>query len=314
MGRARALQWTVVAAAFCTIVLWSTAFVAIRAGLRSYAPAELATMRFLGASLLFGVLAFFRPVKRPETRDWPRMILTGAMGFAMYALLLNTGETRASAGMASFVISTVPVFTALFAAMILGERIPAFGWMGLGVSISGAALLAFGATGRCMFQPAVLILLAAAAAQAMFFILQKPLVSRYGATSTTSWAVWAGTACLLPFLPSTLHTALHAPLAATLFVLYLAVFPTFIGFTTWAFATSRIPVSRLAAALYFSPPAATLIGWLVLGERATLIGIAGGVLAIAGVAVVNLRTGALPPAKDLTVPSDRHSQRAATDS
>jgi drug/metabolite transporter (DMT)-like permease len=298
MGQASALRWTVVAAACCTIVMWATAFVAIRVGLRAYAPADLATLRFLGASFLFGALAFLRPVRRPETRDWPRMILTGATGFAVYALLLNTAETRVSAGMASFVVNTVPVFTAVFAAMILGERIPALAWMGLGVSMSGAALLAFGTTGRFTFQPAVLILLAAAAVQAMYFILQKPLVGRYGAMSTTSWAVWSGTVCLLPFLPSTLHTALHAPLAATVSVVYLAVFPTVVGFTTWAFATSRVPVGRLTASLYFIPPVATLIGWLALDERATLIGMAGGVLAIAGVAVVNLRTRALPPAKE----------------
>jgi drug/metabolite transporter (DMT)-like permease len=276
--------------------MWASAYSAIRAGLRVYTPTELAALRFLGASLLFGVLAMIRGVRGPAARDWPRTILSGLLGFAVYALLVNRGETRVSAGMASFVIGTVPVFTAVFASMTLRERIPWLCWIGLGVSMSGTAVLAFGTTGRFVFEPAVLVLLAAAAVQAAYFILQKPLVSRYGAISTTSWAVWSGTACLLPFLPSTFHTALHAPLAATLSVVYLAVFPTVVGYATWAYAVSHIPVGRLTASLYFIPPAATLIGWLVLGERPTLIGLGGSALAVAGVAVVNIRTRARPAA------------------
>jgi drug/metabolite transporter (DMT)-like permease len=288
--RAGGRPWLVVAAVCCTVVMWSSAYTAIRAGLRAYAPAQLAALRFLGASLLFGALAGIRGVRSPAARDWPRTILSGVLGFAIYALLVNQGETRVSAGMASFVIGTVPVFTAVLASMTLRERMPWLGWIGLGVSMSGTALLAFGTTGRFVFEPAVLVLLAAAAVQAVYFILQKPLVSRHGAISTTSWAVWSGTACLLPFVPSTFHDALHAPLMATFSILYLAAFPTVVGYATWAFAVSRVPVGRITASLYFIPPMATLIGWLVLGERPTLIGLGGSALAIAGVAVVNLRT------------------------
>ena len=52
---------------------------------------------------------------------------------------------------------------------------------------------------------------------------------------------------------------------------------------------SRFPAARAANFLYCIPPTATVMGFLWLGEIPALLGIAGGVLALVGVAVVNLR-------------------------
>jgi drug/metabolite transporter (DMT)-like permease len=270
--------------------------VAIRAGLRAYSPAELAFLRFAVSSLVFGALAIFRPVRLPAARDWPQTILAGVAGFTVYALLINSGEVRVSAGVASFVVNISPVFTAILASITLGERMPVSGWVGLSVCLGGTALLAFGTSSGFTFEPAVMILLAAAFVQAIYFTMQKPLVDRYGARSTTTWTVWSGTAFLLPVFPSALRAVGRAPWEATLSVVYLAVVPTVIGYAAWAFVVSHAPVGRLTALLYFVPPTATLIGWFLLGERPTLLGIGGGCLAIAGVTIVNLRTRLKPRA------------------
>ena len=50
-----------------------------------------------------------------------------------------------------------------------------------------------------------------------------------------------------------------------------------------------VPASRAANFLYCVPPTATLMGFLWLGETPTLPGIVGGIMALAGVAIVNLR-------------------------
>jgi drug/metabolite transporter (DMT)-like permease len=287
MGESR---WPVVLAVCCTIVTFASGFVGIRAGLKAYSPSEMAAFRFMVSSLLFGVMAMFRPVSIPAVRDWPRMIITGLMGFTFYALLINTGEIRVPAGVASFVISTSPVFTALLASLTLGERMSVNGWCGLAIAFGGAAVLAFSSGTGLSFEPSVIFLLGAALVQAIFFTMQKPLIGLYGARSTTSWAVWSGSLFLLPLFPSALRTAEHAPITATLAVIYIAVVPTLLGYVTWAFAVSRAPVGRVTALLYFVPPTATLIGWVVLGEKPRIVGIAGGCLTVAGVVLMNRRT------------------------
>ena len=281
---------TIAAAIATTVCIWASAFVAIRAALRGgYGPIQLAMLRYMTASVVLAIWSIFRRVPVPERRDWLRVAICSVVGLVFYAVLVNTGEIRVNAGMASFVISTVPIFTAIFAALFTAERMRGLGWLGLTISLSGTALLSFRAGSKFGFETSVLILIAAAIAQATQFVMQKPLVQRYGALSVTSWSVWIATACLSPFASVTLRSIRTATAAATSAVIYLGVVSTVIGYVAWAYATARIPVARTTAFLYCVPPIATLIGWLALGERPASLGVVGGAIAISGVALVNVK-------------------------
>jgi len=50
---------------------------------------------------------------------------------------------------------------------------------------------------------------------------------------------------------------------------------------------SRLPASRASSMLFAVPVVAFLVGWAWLGEVPTLVDVAGGVLAMGGVAIVN---------------------------
>ena len=56
---------------------------------------------------------------RADRGDALRFLLCGFLGIALHALL-NTGEQTVSAGAASFIVNTLPIFTALLAAVFLG--------------------------------------------------------------------------------------------------------------------------------------------------------------------------------------------------
>jgi len=68
--------------------------------------------------------------------------------------------------------------------------------------------------------------------------------------------------------------------------LFLGAGASAVGFVTWAYACARVDVSVAAATLYAVPVVAFSAGWLWLGERPAVLAVLGGLLALAGVAVV----------------------------
>jgi drug/metabolite transporter (DMT)-like permease len=90
----------------------------------------------------------------------------------------------------------------------------------------------------------------------------------------------------LPFAGGLPGAVASAPAEATIAVLFLGVGASAVGFVAWAYASARVDVSFAAATLYAVPVVAFTVGWLWLGERPTAMTLAGGAIALAGVAVV----------------------------
>lgn len=289
-----ASPWTVktVLALATTLLVWSSAFVGIRAGLRGYSPGQVALLRYLVASAVLATYCALRGVALPARRDWGVIVVSGALGFTVYNLAINSGERTVTAAAASFVGNTTPVFSALLAVVVLRERLAKAGWIGIGMSCAGALLIAVGEGGGFRLEPGVFLVLTAAMAQSIYFVLQKPLLRRYAPLPLTSLALWMGTAFLLPFLPGLLAQVPRAPLGATLAVVYLGVFPAAVGYVAWGYVLARLPVGNTASFLYVVPLLTTGIGWVWLGEMPAALSFVGGALSIAGVVAVNTRGGA----------------------
>lgn len=277
-----------------TVVLWGSAFAGIRAVLGEYSPGELALLRFVVASAALGLYAAAARMPLPRRRDLPKILLLGLLGVTIYHLGLNYGEVTVSAGAASLLISAVPIFTALLATAFLKERLRLAGWVGILVSFVGVALVALGEGEGLSFDPRAVLVLLAAVSGAHYFVLQKPLLRRYGALRLTTYAIWAGTVPLLVFLPGMLRSLGTASAAATVSVAYLGVFPAAIAYLTWNYALARSPASLVASFLYLPPVFTILIAWVWIGELPTFLTVLGGAVAVLGVFVVNTRGRPVP--------------------
>src|SRR5579872_972806 len=142
-----------------TLALWASAFAGIRAGLHAYSPGQLAVLRFIVASTTLAIYAGIAHFRRPELRDIPGLILSGIIGITFYNLALNYGETRVTAGAASLLIASTPIWTALAARFWLHEKLTVLGWCGVFVSFAGIALIASGESEGIHLSPQALIVL-----------------------------------------------------------------------------------------------------------------------------------------------------------
>jgi drug/metabolite transporter (DMT)-like permease len=273
------------AALATTVVLWASAFAAIREAVRALGWAHLSFLRLAAAALVLGALAAVRRVGWPARRDVPLLALCALSGMTAYQVLLNAGEVTVPAATASLLVNVAPIFTALLAAALLGERLTAMGWCGVALGFSGAGLIAVAAGGGVRLSGGALLVLGAAAAQATFFVSQKALLRRYGSLAVTAWAMGLGAAMALPLAPGLAADVRAAPTTALLAVGFLALGASALGFLTWAYTVARVDVTAAASTLYAVPPVAALVGWVALGEVPSALTALGGAIALAGVAI-----------------------------
>lgn len=275
------------AAACAAVLAWSSAFVGIRFAVREIPPGTLVLLRFAVASVCFALLLAGRRVRWPDKADiWP-LLLISFLGQAIYQLALCTAQTRVTAGAAGVLLGLVPVFTALLAIPVLGERLSVRGWMGTAVALTGAVLISFSAGGPLRFEPLALLGLISAAASAGYFVLQKPWLRKYRALDLAAYGVWTGTAATSVFAAQVPHALAGASASTLLTVLYLGIVPTAIGYSLWAFALANASATKVASFMYLEPIVTFILAWWLLGETPTPMVILGACCALIGVIVVN---------------------------
>ncbi|WUK17164.1 DMT family transporter [Kitasatospora sp. NBC_00374] len=278
------------AAVSTTVVLWASAFVAIRGAGEHFGPGALALGRLLAGSVALLVLLAVRGEGLPPRAAWPGIAASGVLWFGAYMVALNWGEQQVDAGTAAMVVNVGPVLIALIGGKVLGEGYPPRLLAGMAVSFAGAVVVGLsmsGGGGSSVLGIALCLL--AAVTYAGGVVAQKPALRYASPLQVTTFGCLVGTAACLPFSVQLVDQVGRAPLSATLGVVYLGLFPTALAFTTWAYALARTTAGRMGATTYAVPALVVLMAWAVLGEVPALLTLAGGALCLAGVAVSRRR-------------------------
>ncbi|BCJ30023.1 DMT family transporter [Actinocatenispora sera] len=315
-GRQRLRTAAPVLAAGVTVLLWASAFVAIRHVGSQLSAGPLALGRLLVGSLVLGVLVAGQALRRraaarravlapgaasggtgtaggparatgwPRGRAWLGVVVCGLAWFGMYNVALNAAERRVDAGTAAMLVNVGPILLAVLAGVFLREGFPRMLVIGVLVAFAGALVMGV-ATARpgTGDLPGVLLCLLAAVGYAIGVLSQKPVLATTSALRTTWLAATVGALACLPYAPRLVHELSAAPAGAVLWTVYLGALPTALAFTTWAYALARTGAARMGATTYLVPPAAVLLGWLLLAEAPAALALVGGAICLVGVAI-----------------------------
>ncbi|WP_423410739.1 DMT family transporter [Heyndrickxia sp. MSNUG] len=271
------------------ILFWGSAFAGIRHGLEGYSPEHLSLLRLLVGSIALVVYAGKTKMKLPELKDWPIIFLFGFLGFAVYQTALNIGEKSVSAGAASLLISTSPVFIGLLGRIFFKERTGKMYWLGAFISIAGILLIYLGSGGELELGLGVMLILIASLSESLYFVLQKEFLNKYGALPFTAYTIWAATLLMLVYTPGLGAQLAEAPVGATASAIYLGLFPTVIPYFALAYITAKSRASEAASSLYLTPAASFIIAWIWLGEEPTMTTLFGGLITLIGVSFTYLK-------------------------
>lgn len=269
------------------LLLWGSAFVAIRAGLQSYEPVPMALLRFLVVSACLALMAFRKGLQPIPKSDWLFFGLSAVMAVPAYHVSLNMGERAVTASAASLILSTLPLWSVVLSKLFLKENFRAWTWVGMALSFAGAGVISLGEGGKLEFNHFVALVLFSAVAGSIYTIMLKKLLAKYDVLSVNCYVMWLGTLLLLPYSGELVREMRVAALSNTLAVIYMGIFPGAMSFVVWAMVLKQLPVSRAVSFLYLVPIFATVIGWLWLRELPSPLSLVGGVIIMSGVVIVN---------------------------
>ena len=232
---------------------------------------------------------------RPKTMKLPwkdelMFILIGITGGSFYFFLQNTASAHTSAANVSILVSMSPILTVILAQLFSrkGEKLGKWVYIGAVVAIAGVVMVVLNGTLSFHLSPlGDLLALAAALMWAVYSILVKKYTERYDNFLVTRRVfLWA----FLTSLPLVLLTD-GLPSLTPLFTqpnilvswLFLGVFGNAVCFAIWNIAFKRLGVVITNNYLYATPFVTVVAGWLLLGEKISLMCIIGAVLITLGV-------------------------------
>jgi drug/metabolite transporter (DMT)-like permease len=267
-----------VLAFFAIYVLWGSTYLAIRVAVETVPPLFAAGLRFVIAGTVLFLWGRGRGHAAPSRREWRNVTILGALMFLLTYSVLFWAEKSIPSGVASVLVATVPLWTALLEMFVFkGERRR---WSTLGaiaLGLVGVAVLAFDPQGGGIDLLACLLVtgsqLAWSLGTALTTRMQLPkghLVSAGGQMMTGGAMILACSMALreVPPLPD-------ISLRAAAAIAYLIVAGA-IAFTAYGWLLSHASATKITSFAYVNPVVALAIGHQFGGERIgarTIIGV-----------------------------------------
>jgi len=290
-GRDRTAYVVLVLSALCFAGAW----VAGKVSVRTMPPIALAVGRFVIASVLLWIWTLRRgaPGRRFTRADLWIVIGMGVTAVAGYNILFFYGLERAPASDGVLIVpGLAPVLAAVMSRVFLKERIGARGAVGLLIAAAGLMLVMMpaGDASPARFTGDVLFALGALG-WAIYTILGKVATARFDPVRATLYAVVAGTLMLIPLaiVEHGWSRMISAPAAAWAGMVYLGTFATVVSFVFLYEGVRRLGAARAGSSLLLIPVFGVILSAVFLGERIVARTIAGGLLVIAGLTLIQRR-------------------------
>ena len=291
----RAGSWLaapVVVSVLC-MVIWGASPIATRLATEDMEPLVVAVLRTVLAALVAVPLVAAGGLRPPTNRHSRSLLaVSAAAAFVVFPVVYTIGQDRTSAMHGVAILAGLPVFTGLWAALVM-RRLPSAWWLaGCALALVGeAVIIAVRDTGGGDDTATLtgdLIVLGAALAVSSGYIAGALLVPRgVPSATTTYWGVILGAIVLAPLgigLAAGGEVP-HGDAGSWAALLFLAVMVSIVGYVGWYWALARGGMMRMAPLMFLQPISGLVLAALILGERLSLALVVGAAFVLGGVAV-----------------------------
>lgn len=287
--------------------LWGTAMVAMKGVIPHTTPLFMAGVRLIPAGVLILMVAAFMGKPVPKSwLAWLWIIIFALVDGTLFQGFLAEGLVRTNAGLGSVMIDSQPLAVALLSLWLFQEHIGLWGWLGLGLGITGISLISLpeewifhfldsGVTittdnWQDLFNSGELLMLLAALSMAVGTVLIR-FVCRYAdPVMATGWHMIIGG---LPLwgMSSVLEAQQWQNLVLSDWIglSYATVFGSAIAYGLFFYFASSGNLTSLSSLTFLTPIFALIFGYIFLSEVLTIIQWLGVFLTLISIYLINQR-------------------------
>lgn len=265
-------------------VIWGSGFLFAKVAIEHFPPILLMAMRFTVTAL---VLVWFVPIPRQQLG---RLFWVALIGAAIQYSLTFTGLKHINASTAIIIVQLEVPFAVLIAVVFLKDRVELIKVLGIALAFVGVVVIAGEPRLQDNLVP-VLMVAGGAFTWAAGQVMIKSLGPVGGFTLVAWVAVFAAPQLYVASWlveEQQVQAVRSASWVVWAVVAYLGLIMTAVGYAIWYHLLGKYPVYQVAPFLLLLPVTTVLGGVVLLDEALTLRLIIGGLLAVVGVAVINL--------------------------
>ncbi len=291
-------------AAFLVMLLWGLNVVVVKLGTAELPPLFLTTLRFVVVAAL--VVPFFRLERRHVCRVLALSVTLGTLHFGQIFM----GISGTDAATAAILIQLGVPFSVILAVTLFHEPLGRRRLVGLALAFGGVFLLA-GEPGRTALVPVLLL-----AGAGLAWAVSNLIMARVAGAHPLAVMGWIALFAVpqLALGSALLEHGQAAALAAAGWrgwgaIAYTALAATIVAHSLWYHLLQRHPINRVVPFSLLAPLIGAASGVLLLGDPLTWPRLLGGLVTLAGIAVIEL----WPAARRSRPEAARHEETTAAD-
>ncbi|MBT1685070.1 EamA family transporter [Fulvivirgaceae bacterium PWU37] len=262
-------------------MLWASASVAGKFGLKGAEPLVFFTLRFLLAgALLLAYVSLVEKSRLPAGREWVQLTIFGTLNTTLYLGLFIVALQHVTPGITTLAIALNPLFISIMSALLMKRRVKGIEWLSIALGVAGVIIAAYPLLRDSQATTTGMLLLAASMVAYSYGAVYYAGVDwQLSRTTINAWQVFLGGILIAPFAGLLHKVPSRFDLTFWLSLAWLIV-PVSIGAVQLWLRLLKTDAVRASLWLYLCPVFGFLYAAVLLHEPLTLFTLAGTALVL----------------------------------
>ena len=276
------------------VLIWGLNFIVMKEVLDQLSPLAFNIIRLTMAAVALLLYMLWKEGWPTLTRnDALKLAGLGILGNTFYHILMMSGLHLSTPELTALFVTTSPIWTTITVAIIGWERIRAMGWIGVGLSFIGAAIVIFNSHESGTVHESELwgnvLALASAAVWGLYTVFSKDLLKRHSPLQMTTLALCVGVLILWPISLGDFLAVDLSQFSATLWlgIIFAGIFSIGFSYVVWAYGVQQIGASHTSVFVNLVPVVTFISAFIFLDKSFVPLQIIGGLIVISGIYLTN---------------------------